>query len=602
MKTRKFRDGEVVYREGDTSDSAYIVQSGRVDLFKDGATGPILVATAGPGELFGETGLLDGRPRDATAYCAGDVSVKMMARREFLRRIENDPATAMTVMAKLAQRLRQTDERAAMGDSWQSGLPVPVDAVSSGGGLMVPPPDPRRQTLLTKLFGRWRSSGGEPRESSSTVRPFRVLVAPFGNDPEDTQRPHVIAWIGALEGFTAKPHGKVLPLENDALLQPGERFRRADATARRWLGDDKADLVVWGEVDPEGRMIQVHFTSAPWADEDKAGQPHPLIWLPLPCYFDEGWAPLFQAAVMSAVEPRGEGQAQFLSLRLPGWMDAARTFIDTPVEGLYQIETALIFAVYGMAAAVTGGLNPGTGMQEYGGDVLRSAIEWTPAENADVWYALQRQLGLCYQAIAERTNSPDYFHAAAEAYRQAIYGTERSLEPVTWGSLHNRLGVVLFRLDMAEGNADALREAVGAFQYALTIFTRQGFPWHWSEVMHNVSQVLQVYGDAHRNQEVLERAIATSRNALLIRRQETVPHLWAASRNSLGAALFLLAKHARNGAPLIEAVQCFSDAVTTYRMLGARSLGKVAEKNLDRAQRLLDRLGGEAAINERRGG
>lgn len=601
MKTRKFKDGDVVYRQGEPSDSAYIVQSGRIDLFKDGASGPVLIATAGPGELFGEAGLLDNRPRDATAYCAGDVAVKVMARREFLRAIENDPATAMKVMARLAQRLRETDERAAMADGWISGLPVPVDE-AGGGALIVPPPDPRRQTLLTKLFGRWRSSGGEPRENGAALRPFRVLVAPFGNDPEDTQRPHVIAWLEQLEGFAVKAHGKVLPAEGDAMLQQGDRFRRAGATARKWLADGQGDLVVWGEVDAEGRMIQVHFTGAPWADEDKAGQPHPLIWLPLPCYFDEGWAPLFQAAAMAFVEPRGDGQTQFLTLRLPGWMDAARTFIDTPVDGLYQIETAQIFAVYGMAAAVTGSLNPGTGMQEYGADVLRSAIEWTPAENADVWYALQRQLGLVYQAVAERTNSPDYFHAAAEAYRQAIYGTERAVEPDTWGSLHNRLGVVLFRLDMAEGNTDALRESVGAFQYALTIFTRQAFPWEWAEVMHNVSQVLQVYGDAHRNVEVLERAVATSRNALLIRRQETVPHLWAASRNSLGAALFLLAKHGKDGAPLIEAVQCFSDAVTTYRVVGSRALAKVAEKNLDRAQRLLTSLGGEAAIHERRGG
>ncbi len=588
MKTRKFRDGDIVYREGETSDSAYLVRSGRVELFKDSGSGPLLVATVGPDELFGETGLLDGRSRDATAYCAGEVVLKVLPRREFLRRIENDPATAMKVMAKLAQRLRETDERAAMG---MAGLPVPVDG-SQGGLIVPPPPDPRRQTLLTRLFGRWRSSGGEPRESGGAVRPFRVLVAPFGNDPQDTQRPHVVAWVEQLEGFTAKAHGgKALPAESDALLQPGERFRRAAAAARRWLAEGHADLVLWGEVDGEGRMIQVHFTAAPWAEDDKPGLPQPLLWLPLPCYFDEGWAPLFHAAVMGAVEPRGDGQAQFLSLRLPGWMEAARGFIDQPVDGLYQIETAQIFAIYGMAAAVTGGLNPGTGLQEYGAEVLRSAIEWTPGENADVWYALQRQLGLVYQAIAERTNSPDYFHAAAEAYRQAIYGIERSVEPETWASLHNRLGVVLFRLDMAEGNPDALRESVGAFQYALTVFTRQSFPWQWAEVMHNVSQVLQVYGDAHRNQEVLERAIGTIRNALLVRRQESVPLLWAASRNSLGAALFLLAKHTRDGAPLVEAVECFSDALTTYQMQGARALSRVAEKNLDRAQSLLERLG-----------
>ncbi|WP_404380979.1 cyclic nucleotide-binding domain-containing protein [Caenispirillum salinarum] len=611
MKTRKFKDGEIIYAEGDRSDSAYIVQSGRVDLYHDSRAGPVLMGTATRDELFGELGLLDNSPRTATAYASGDVAVKVIPRREFLRRIEDDPATAMKVMSKLAQRLRETDDRAAIaywgGDEdgaagsgrrrrggEATNLPVPVDAYGLPELSVLA--EPRRPTLLARLFGRWRSSSGEKRDGA--VRPFEVLVAPFANDPEDTQRPHLIAWLEQLEGFSIRAHGTPLPAEADLLLMPGEQARRANASAQRWLAEERADLVLWGAVDGEGRMDRIHMTAASLSEEERAGRPHPLLWLPVPCYFDESWAALVQSVVMAAIEPRGEAQAQSLATRLPGWLEAARVFIDTPVEGLYQIETAQIFACYGIACAAAGTLSPGTGLQEYGADVLRAAVEWTPQEDAEVWYCLQRQLALVYQAVGERTGNAEYLHAAAEGFRNAIYGTERSVAPVEWAGLHNRLGTVLFRLDMTEGNVDALREAVGAFQHALTVFTRANFPWHWADVMHNVSQVLQVYGDQHKNQEVLERAVGTSRNALTVRDPSTTPILWAASRNSLGTALFLLAKHTRDPKPLDQAVACFSDAVEIYRGHGAGMLARVAEKNLGRAEGLLRRLGGEVAARE----
>lgn len=602
MKTRKYKDGDVIFAEGDPSDRAFIVQSGRVDLYKDTRAGPTLMGTAGRGELFGEMGLLDNRPRAATAYACGPVMVAVIPRREFLRRIENDPSTAMTVMAKIAQRLRETDEGQATrlrdgtalagGGEATANLPVPLDPYAAPA--LAELIEPRRAGLMGRLFGRWRSSSGDGREG--TLRPLTILVAPLGNDPEDTQRPHLVAWLATLEGFVVRGHGTTpLPAEADALLAPGERFRRADARARRWLEEERADLVIWGEVDGEGRMDQLHFTAVVLDEEAVAGRPHPLVWLPVPCYFDEAWAPLVQTIAMAAIEPRGESQAQMLAGTLPGWLEAARVFIDTPVDGLYQIETAQIFASYGMAATAAGGLAPASGLQEYGSEVLRIAIEWTPPEEAETWYVLQRLLALAYQAIGERTANAEYLHAAAEAFRQGIHGTDRALEPVEWAALHNRLGTVLFRLDMTEGNVEALREAVGAFQHALTVFTRQNFPWHWADVMHNVSQVLQVYGDQHRNQEVLERAIGTARNALTVRDPSSTPLLWAASRNGLGTALFLLAKHTKDLGPLRDATACFDDAIAVYRGHGAAMLARVAEKNRARAEALYRKMGGDPA-------
>lgn len=606
MKTRKYKDGETLFAAGEPSDSAYIVQSGRVDLFRQGGAGPVLIGSATADDLIGEMGLLDNSPRDLTARASGAVVVKVLPRREFLRRIEEDPATAMTVMAKLAQRLRETDDRltlrglpggsagpaapasAPSGETGRTNLPVPVDPGASTAITALV--EPRKGSLIGRLFGRWRSSRGEGRDGA---RPFTVLVAPLGNDPEDTQRPHLLEWLGQLEGFTARAHGSApLPAEGDALLPGADRLRRADAAARRWLAEQRADLVIWGEVDAEGRMNRLHFTAATLDEEVRPGRPLPLVWLPVPCYFDESWGPLFQAIVMAAVEPRGDTQAQMLAQMLPGWLEAARVFIDHPVEGLYQVETAQIFASYGLACAAAGDLAPATGLQDYAAEVLKGALDWMPEDEGAAWYGLQRQVAVIHQAIGERSGSPDHLHAAAESYRHAIQGTERAAEPVEWAGLHMRLGTVLFRLDMAEGNVDALREAIGTLQQALTVYTRQNFPWQWAEVMHTVNQVLQVYGDQHKSREALERAVAAAREALTVRDRAATPLLWAASRNGLGTALFLLAKHTKSPHPLPEALECLDDAIRVYGAHAMPALVRIATRNRERADTLLRRLGG----------
>ncbi len=105
-RTLSFTDGTVIHRRGDAGDCAYIVKGGCVELRQRGR----VVETVGPGEIFGEAALLDGALRLAAAVATGSVELLPIDRRMFAVLVRDDEDFALTVMRRLARRLRATTE------------------------------------------------------------------------------------------------------------------------------------------------------------------------------------------------------------------------------------------------------------------------------------------------------------------------------------------------------------------------------------------------------------------------------------------------------------------------------------------------------------
>ena len=63
MFKRTFPKGKVLFKEGDPGLEAFLVEKGKVLILKKGTEAPIIVASLGPGALFGEMAILDGAQR-----------------------------------------------------------------------------------------------------------------------------------------------------------------------------------------------------------------------------------------------------------------------------------------------------------------------------------------------------------------------------------------------------------------------------------------------------------------------------------------------------------------------------------------------------------
>jgi CRP/FNR family transcriptional regulator, cyclic AMP receptor protein len=103
--------GETLFKTGEPGESLYVVKSGEIELYiKDTAGQKILLAIAGPGEVFGELALLDRGPRTATAFALTDTELLELDRDDLLLLFQKSPAAALRLLAAMSHMTRKADE------------------------------------------------------------------------------------------------------------------------------------------------------------------------------------------------------------------------------------------------------------------------------------------------------------------------------------------------------------------------------------------------------------------------------------------------------------------------------------------------------------
>jgi CRP/FNR family cyclic AMP-dependent transcriptional regulator len=109
---REFEPGQVVFREGDASDTCYVVREGyarAVRTHGDGRT--ITLATFGPGDIFGELAMFEDERRSATIEAIEPTSVVGVLGPDMRRLMGEHPAIAARLVVALGRRLREMNER-----------------------------------------------------------------------------------------------------------------------------------------------------------------------------------------------------------------------------------------------------------------------------------------------------------------------------------------------------------------------------------------------------------------------------------------------------------------------------------------------------------
>jgi CRP-like cAMP-binding protein len=122
---RKYKDGEIIFREGEPGVGLYIVMRGRVRIFKSvKECNEITLAEFVPPQFFGEIAVIEGGPRTASAVAVGDTELLGFFKADLMELIETNPRAGAKILLRISEilckRLRNADREIARLSSGES--------------------------------------------------------------------------------------------------------------------------------------------------------------------------------------------------------------------------------------------------------------------------------------------------------------------------------------------------------------------------------------------------------------------------------------------------------------------------------------------------
>jgi len=551
-----FADGDVIFREGETSDRAYEIFSGKVEILKDEGGKPVHQGYLGPGEMFGEMAVLDGGVHGATARAVGRTVVRSMDRGGLIDSMQQTPESTLGMMGRLIKRLR-------------GGKPAPAPA-ADGASYSNP-------SLLRRLI----DGLGTDQER------IGVRVAKLTGENADQNTRHLIAALGNSPAIQTRGLSKALKLDVNA--DRTKQIERISMTARRWLIDTEADVLIWGHVPAPGSALHLHFvTLANW-DQQAPGAFDFETVLAVPAGFGAEVADLLRTVTLAAALPGTRAKQALKKRALADGLEPAALALDQVLPEMTSRERATLQSGY--ASVLAAAARPG-----YDAELLARAAEryriaasvLSEKESPEDWARVHKHLGSILHIEGERNRDPAMLDKAESLLIDAADILDRAGHPRAWGALQNRLGLISYRRGFESGDTAELKRALRRFKSALAIYTRDQTPMRWAEIMSNVAQAAQVLGEHVKSLEALATAANACKAVLEVRSRSQTPMLWAASQNNLGSALFLLGKQTRNVERLEASVAAFEQALEVYEARNNHRLAAITAKNLDRARDMVD--------------
>jgi CRP/FNR family transcriptional regulator, cyclic AMP receptor protein len=164
---RQFAAGTVLFRDGEPADFAYLLQTGRVRLFKQLGAMERSLRVVRAGDLFGESALKPGAVRRTTAVALDEITTIAVDHRTFQEILGKHPELGSSVLQQLLGRLRDAEDQIEV--------------------LMMRDHQSKVVVALTKLVQRELALGSGDAQISLQISPLE-LAAQVGLDVEIVKR------------------------------------------------------------------------------------------------------------------------------------------------------------------------------------------------------------------------------------------------------------------------------------------------------------------------------------------------------------------------------------------------------------------------------
>lgn len=111
LDRRIYPPGRVIYQKDDLGSSALLIKRGAVEIFKSDGSRDTVIATLGPGEIFGEMALLGSGRRSTSARAAAECECIFISGGDMERLIANAEPGVKALLRVLVRRLNDLNGR-----------------------------------------------------------------------------------------------------------------------------------------------------------------------------------------------------------------------------------------------------------------------------------------------------------------------------------------------------------------------------------------------------------------------------------------------------------------------------------------------------------
>ena len=108
-----YEDGEIIIHQGEVGNCMYVIQEGKVEVLIDNDGQEVQIAVREQGDFIGEMAIFERDVRSATVRAFGAVRVLTIDKKNFLRRISQDPSLAFRIVETMSSRIRDLSQENA---------------------------------------------------------------------------------------------------------------------------------------------------------------------------------------------------------------------------------------------------------------------------------------------------------------------------------------------------------------------------------------------------------------------------------------------------------------------------------------------------------
>jgi CRP/FNR family transcriptional regulator, cyclic AMP receptor protein len=164
---RSWSRNELIFREGDTGDTCYLIKSGAVLLTREHQDGRMIaLAELRTGGMFGELAMFRGETRSATAEAIEPTEAIALLAPDVQRLIRSNPDIASKLLAALSERVRRTTER-LLQQSFQTVAGRVAGAVLAQTVARQAEGAPQQDVVIRATQAEIAGLAGTSRESAS---------------------------------------------------------------------------------------------------------------------------------------------------------------------------------------------------------------------------------------------------------------------------------------------------------------------------------------------------------------------------------------------------------------------------------------------------